>query len=440
MITDTNKALAQWAMEYALKNGCQASRVTIYNGSNSSFEVRDMKIDRLQQASENSMIIQLFIDGRYGSFSTNRINRNELESFIRNGIDTTRLLAEDQARSLPEASLYFKGENDKDLQLMDPEFDHINPDDKLSIAMNACEEMMGKDNRIVSTNSSYSDGKIYKYIIASNGFEGLSENSYFSLTASLSIKGEGDARPESYWYDSSLYLNSLMKKGIGTQALERVLKKLGQKKIASGRYQLLVDNLNSSNLLSPVMDALAGSSIQQKDSFLIDKLNQQVFCPRMTLTDTPHLAKAAGARYFDNEGVATAEIPVFSEGILKNYYIDTYNANKMKVKQTISSPSLLTMKMGAKNKEELITSVDKGILVTGFNGGNCNSSTGDFSYGIEGFLIEKGKITQPVSEMNVTGNMIDLWNNLVEIGNDPLLSSRWRIPSLLFDNVDFSGL
>ena len=52
MITNENKKLAQWAMEYALKNGCQSSRVTLYNGSSSSFEIRDMKIDRLQQASE----------------------------------------------------------------------------------------------------------------------------------------------------------------------------------------------------------------------------------------------------------------------------------------------------------------------------------------------------------------------------------------------------
>ena len=65
MITNENKKLAQWAMEFALKNGCQSSRVSLYNGSSSSFEIRDMKIDRLQQASENSLVIQLFVDGRF---------------------------------------------------------------------------------------------------------------------------------------------------------------------------------------------------------------------------------------------------------------------------------------------------------------------------------------------------------------------------------------
>ena len=83
MITNENKKLAQWAMEYALKNGCQSSRVTLYNGSSSSFEIRDMKIDRLQQASENSMVVHLFVDGRYGSYSTNRLDKKELESSSR---------------------------------------------------------------------------------------------------------------------------------------------------------------------------------------------------------------------------------------------------------------------------------------------------------------------------------------------------------------------
>ena len=99
MITNENKKLAQWAMEYALKNGCQSSRVTLYNGSSSSFEIRDMKIDRLQQASENSMVVHLFVDGRYGSYSTNRLDKKELEKFIKDGISATRFLA--RCRTLP---------------------------------------------------------------------------------------------------------------------------------------------------------------------------------------------------------------------------------------------------------------------------------------------------------------------------------------------------
>jgi PmbA protein len=126
--------------------------------------------------------------------------------------------------------------------------------------------------------------------------------------------------------------------------------------------------------------------------------------------------------------------------VLKTYFIDTYNAKKMGVEPTISSPSLLVMNQGEKDLNGLIADIDKGILVTGFNGGNCNSSTGDFSYGIEGFLIENGKLTQPVNEMNITGNMLTLWSSLVAIGNDAPDNRSWRIPSLVFEGVNFSGL
>jgi PmbA protein len=133
-------------------------------------------------------------------------------------------------------------------------------------------------------------------------------------------------------------------------------------------------------------------------------------------------------------------LPIFEDGVLKTYFIDTYYGKKLNVAPTISSPSIVTMKMGEKNLEDLMSGIDRGIYVTGFNGGNSNPTTGDFSYGVEGFLIENGKKTKPISEMNVTGNFITLWNNLIEAGNDPRQFTSRRIPSLLFDKVDFSGL
>ncbi len=439
MISDNNKKLTQWAMEFAQKNGCQAARVSLYSGSNSSFELRDVKIDKLQQASESSLNLTLFVDGRYGTFSTNRLDKKELESFIINGIESTRYLVEDKFRVLPDNALYYKG-GLPDLQLLDVNFDSVLPDDKLSLAKAVAEEIYGSDERIISVESSYGDGVNFAYTLASNGFEGETKNSWYSLSASVSVRGEGEARPSSYWYESSLYFDQLIKKNIGRKALERVLRKLGQQKVKSGKYTMVVDPLNSGRLLSPLIQALYGSGLQQKNSFMLNKLGEKVASEKFTLIDEPHLLKTPGARYFDNEGVATKRRAIFEKGRLETYFIDTYNAKKMNVEPTISRPSVLMLEMGNKNLDALIVDVEKGILITAFNGGNCNSSTGDFSYGIEGFLIENGKLTTPLSEMNVTGNMITLWASLSAIGNDPRLSSSWRIPSLVFEGVDFSGL
>ncbi len=438
MITDNNKKLAQWAMDYALKNGCQAAKLVLYSNSNASFELRDAKMDKLQQASESGLSISLYVDGKYGSYSTNRLDKKELESFIRNGIESTRYLAEDEARVLPDSSRYYKG-GKPDLQQFDDKFYNLNPDDKVAIARAAAEEVLGKDERIISVGSSYSDGEEASYRLTSNGFEGESKSTWFSVSADVAVKGEGEARPSSYWYDSAMFYDKLIKSGIGTKALERVLKKLGQRKAASGKYTMIVDPMNAGQLLSPLLSALYGSALQQKSSFLLNKLNTKVGSDKLNLMDEPHLIGARGARYFDNEGVATERRPIFENGTLKTYFIDTYNSKKMGVEPTISSPSLLILQPGNKDLDGLVADVQKGILVTGFNGGNSNKSTGDFSYGIEGFLIENGKLVQPVNEMNVTGNMITLWSSLVAVGNAPRLSSSWRIPSLVFEGVDFSG-
>ncbi|MDR2472499.1 MAG: TldD/PmbA family protein, partial [Tannerella sp.] len=382
---------------------------------------------------------QLFVDGRYGSISTNRLDWSELQRFIRNGIDSIRYLAQDIARSIPDASLYYTG-GKPDLQLYDSKISLIQPDDKVALAMRTCDEIMDKDHHVISASASYSDGEMFGYIIASNGFEGETSASCFSLAAEASIKGEGEARPSSWWYETSLYYDELVKTGVGTTALERALRKLGQQKILSAAMPMIVDFANSSRLLSPVINAINGQAIQQKNSFLLDKLGEKVFCSKFTLIDEPHLLRATGARYFDNEGVATSYRKIFDNGTLNTYYIDTYNSNKLKMPQTVGSPSILTMPSGTRTMAEMIGSQEHAVLVTGFNGGNCNPVTGDFSYGIEGMLIENGVITQPLNEMNITGNMLDLWRNLVEIGNDPRLTSAWRIPSLMFDNVNFSGL
>lgn len=439
MISDSNKKLAQWAMDFAQRNGCQGVRVNLYSGSNASFKLRDGKMDTLQQASENGLSLSLYVDGRYGNYSTNRLDKKELESFIKNGIDSTRYLAKDEARVLPDPSRYYKG-GKPDLQLLDPQFDSVQPDDKVALAKATADEVIGKDEKIISVETSYGDGTSFGYRLASNGFEGETQRSWYSLSASVSIKGEGEARPSAGWYDSAIFYDKLIKSGIGQIALERVLRKLGQQKVKSGKYTMVVDPLNAGRLVSPLMGAINGSALQQKNSFLLNKLNEKVGSDKLTLMDEPHLLQSSGARYFDGEGIATERRSVFDKGVLKTYYIDTYVARKMNIEPTISGASLLVLQPGNKDMNGLVAAVDKGILVTGFNGGNSNSSTGDFSFGIEGFLIENGKLTIPISEMNITGNMVTLWNSLVEVGNDPRLSSSWRIPSLVFEGVDFSGL
>jgi len=439
MISKEHKDLTKWAMRYALEKGCSDTRVSVYSQTGNSFEYRDTQIDRLEQSNENGMNIQLFVDGRYASYSTNRLNKKELERFISNGVEATRYLAKDEFRKLPLPERYYNGDG-KGLDTFDKDVDKVSIDEKLTLIKNTTAEIYDTDPRLISVTSGYGDSKSGTYMVASNGFEGESVSTGFSLSAGVSMRDEGDARPSGHWWDSSIYWNKLQKQGIAKIAFERTVRKLGPEKIASGVFPMLLDNTMTSRLLSPIISAINGSNIQQQNSFLIDKIGEQIISEKFTLIDDPHIPQANGARWFDNEGVATVKRTVIENGVLRTYYIDTYSGAKMEVEPTVQSPSILTCAHGDKNFDQLLASLSRGIWVTGFNGGNSNSTTGDFSFGIEGFLIVKGKVVKPISEMNITGNLLTLWQNVVEIGNDPRLNTSWRLPSILFDGVNFSGI
>ena len=90
-------------------------------------------------------------------------------------------------------------------------------------------------------------------------------------------------------------------------------------------------------------------------------------------------------------------------------------------------------------QKDILDLCGSGILVTDFNGGNCNSATGDFSYGVSGFLFENGKITSPIDSMLITGNMTDLWSNLLAAGSDPIPGMSRQVPTLAFRDVTFNA-
>lgn len=438
MTKEEKYSLAKWAMNHAIENGAQQASVSISNSKSSSVEVREEKIDKLEQAIESSMSIRLYVDQKYSAHSTNRLKKEDLARFIEEAIEGTKYLSEDEFRSLPEPDLYFKGDA-KDLNTLDANFDKVDPQKKIDLAFIAEKEALGKDDRIISVSAGYYDGLSERVMVTSNGFEGDTANSYFGLYSSVSVRSN-EARPESSWSESAIMFDELKKDSIGTTALKRALNKIGQQKIESGKMTMIVENKQVGRIFGPLVSALNGSAIQQKNSFLIDKLEQKVASEKLTLIDDPFILGGRGSRLFDNEGLATQVRPIFEKGVLKTYFIDTYYGKKLKMDPTSGSTTNLVFETSGKDLQGLIASVKKGIFVTGFNGGNSNGTTGDFSYGIEGFLVENGEISKPVSEMNITGNMKELWSNIGEIGNDVNTTSSWLTPSIVFEGVDFSGI
>ena len=430
--------LAQWASKYAKENGAKEVSVSVYDSKQSDIEIREQKIDKIQESIESGLSIKLYVNGRYSTHSTNRLNKTELERFIKEAILATNYLAEDKYRSLPDRALCYNGE-EKDLKLVDSAYDSVDPREKIEAAMKVEAETIGMDDRIITVSGSYGDGSSRGYMVMSNGVEGFKESTSFYVSASASING-GDSRPSAGHYMATRFWDKLNPEGVGKYAVERALQKIGAKKIKSGKMDMLIENKSVGRVFNSFLQPLYGYNLQQKRSFMEGMIDKKVASNKLSILDNPFIESGRNSRLYDRDGLAAKEITVVEKGILRTYYIGNYYGKKLEMTPTTGSPSNLIFEKGSKNLDELTRDIKEGILVTGFNGGNSNPATGDFSVGVEGFYVKNGEIIHPIAGMNITGNHKEIWNQLVAVGNDPLTDRSWQTPSMLFEGIDFSGL
>lgn len=162
----------------------------------------------------------------------------------------------------------------------------------------------------------------------------------------------------------------------------------------------------------------------------------------------PRIPGEACGRMFDSEGVATSNHYIVKDGVVQEFFVNTYMANKLGISPTIEDatrPYILpfcaspVIPRCEATKESIMESCGSGILITDFCGGNSNPATGDFSYAIQGYRFKDGKIVHPVREMLITGNIVDLWSRLLAAGDDARRCRAKLTPTLAFDAVDFSG-
>ena len=457
MITQNEINTARHCISHALSCGASAARIYLNKCVTDSCTMLNGELDKVTHSADRSIYIYLFVDGRYGTFSTNRLDCSELEGFIEKAIGMVRMLGEDACRQLPDPERTAKdAKTGLELGLYDEAYDSIDAEQRLanarrlSIYERLTADMEDRNYRLISEECEYSCTSDDSYTVDSLGFEGRHAETSFGTFSEMTIEDADGCKYSGYWWQTAQKASDTDFETCGQKALERAVSQIGPKKRRSGKYRMVVDSTVSSRLVSPILTALNASSIQQKMSFLEDSAGKQVFHEGMTLMDLARTPGKNGSRLFDTEGVATKDAPVILNGIVQQYFVNTYMSAKMGIEPTvedISRPCLLPFIKGeslqGEEKEVSLNDILKlagnGILVSGFNGGNCNPVTGDFSFGIEGFAFSKGKITHPVREMLITGNIVGLWNNLIAAGSDARPSSRWQIPSLAFENVVFSA-
>jgi len=486
MITDKELDFVRKALDLATRAGAQHARATLSLSEEDLVATLDGEVDRVTHCADRSLSLGLFVDGRYGSYSTNKLDAASLEGFIARAVAATRMVAPDPLRVLPDpARCSHDALTGNELGLVDPAREKVSPSDRQNSALSASvlasrggssprqnfaslipptaeqrvppvHEATGghgfagatspdaphkAEYQIISEEGEYSDSIYETVLMDTNGVCCRHSETSFDYGVEITIECEGE-KYSGYWWDASSRLAELDAPACGRRALGRAVGQIGSEPAPSGRYTAVIDAEMASKVVSPILRALSGYAIQQNNSFLMDSLGRKVFPEGVNILDVPRIPGQTCSKYFDSEGVATVEAPIVEGGVVKQYFINTYMAGKLQMAPTVEDatrPKVLPWPCPGLDRDEILRRCGRGILVTDFNGGNSNPVTGDFSYGIEGYLFEDGKMVRPVSGMLMTGNFLTLWSRLLAAGDDARPCQSKLVPTLAFAEVDFSG-
>lgn len=432
--------LAERVVERARKQGADEVTVAVTRGSHVTLQRRARKVEQATEATTRGLSISILAADRYTNNSTSDLRPEALDRFVVRCVESARVLEPDPDRRLPDPSLCGRGVTEDALDQYDPRWAERTALDREQQAL-AIEDALlssGRDD-VISGTSYVADGRSEVIRVQSNGFADSTRGAWFSSAAELTL-AEGDKRPEASSSYACRHLADLPSDDtVAREAIARVEQRLGAKPIGSGSYPMLLENRVAGQILGALSGPLSGGALHEGRSCLTGRVDTAIASGLLTIVDDPTLPRGLASRPWDGDALVARPMTVVDQGVLRMYYVSVYYGRKLGLPTTTGGRSNWVVSSGKRSPAAIAADLDRAILVNGFVGGNINGTTGDFSYGIRGLLLERGEVVAPLSEMNVSGNLLRLLGQLEEVGDDPWNWSTIRSPTLLFRDVQFSG-
>ena len=260
MIDSKEMMLAGECIRSAIANGADEARVSLSKSVMDGYTFLNGELDKVTHSADRSIYISLFVDGRYGTFSTNRLERDELETFIARAVSMTRMLGEDRFRRLPDPGRTEKGaKTGKELDLYDESYPESNAVKRLEKARSLSifkTEDHNEGYRLISEECEYSESLDDNYLVDSRGFEGRHTETIYYCFSEMTIEDRNGNKFSGFWWENSPMSKDLPIDEVGRIALERAVSQIGPREKRGGRYKMVVDRNTASRLVSPLLTAL----------------------------------------------------------------------------------------------------------------------------------------------------------------------------------------
>ena len=429
----------------AREAGADAADAVLVTSASLSVVRRLGETEHVERAEARDLGLRVFVGRRAAIVSAGSADPAGFPALIERALAMARVVPEDPFAGLdetpqapPEAGF---------LDLLDP----AEPSPDLLIARAACAEEATLAVPGVSNSEGAEAGwsRSTVTLATSAGFVGSYARSGHSLSVTA-LAGSGTAMERDYDYASAVFGGDLEDgAALGRRAGERAVARLNPVRPKTARLPVVYDPRIAGSLIGHFAAAINGASIARGTSFLKDRMDQPVFGPEIAIHDDPHRRRGLRSRPFDGEGQRTAPAVLVDGGVLRAFLLDLRSARQLGLAPNghaarstggppAPAPSNLYLAPGRQTPAALMADIKEGVYVTELIGMGVNGITGDYSRGASGFMIRGGVIAEPIAEITIAGNLIEMFAHLTP-ADDLVFRRGTDAPTIRVDGLTLAG-
>lgn len=447
MALDLSEDLLAHILDDCKKAGADAAEVALSERRSLSIQVRQGALEEVESEETRDLGVRVFFGRKSATVTSSDLSESTRQRLIERVCAMARLAPDNPYASLADKELLETG-HPRDLDLYDPT--EKSPAALEALALEAETAALAIKRVTTSNGASASVSHGSWRLLTTDGFSGHHEGSGFSLGVSVIATHEDGSMERGGEGRSVRHMADLPGAArLGQVAGERASARLGARKIDSGTYPVIFENLAAGGLIGPLLGAMSGTAIARGASFLLGKMGDALLPDAISLIDDPFRVRGLGSTPYDDEGVRVEKRALIERGRLTTWLLNTAAAAQLGLLSTghasrgLVGPSgvgahNVTLEGGQGALQDLMTEARSGLFVTSMFGPSLNENTGDWSTGVSGFWFENGQIAYPVNEVTVAGNLLDLYRHLV-VANDAEIRGTRDYPSILVPTMTVGG-
>jgi PmbA protein len=424
--------------------GADAADAVLISGTSLSVQRRLGKTEHVERSEGQDLGLRVFLGRRAAIVSSSTVAPSSFKELAERAVAMARVVPED-----PYAGLADTATPPEPLALDLEDASEPATEALVARAATAEDAALAVHGITNSEGAEAGFGRTEAFLVTSAGFAGSLLRTSHSVSASA-IAGAGTGMQRDYDYHSTIHLADLDDPAaIGRSAAERAIARLNPARPSTAKLPVIYDPRVAGGLLGHLAGAINGASVARGTSFLKDKLGQRIFAAGIVIRDDPRRVRGPRSRPFDGEGTPTAARALIDDGVLTTWLLDSRSARQLGLRSTghavrgtggppSPSPTNLYLAAGSLTPAELMVDIKLGLYVTELIGMGVNGVTGDYSRGAAGFMIRDGAIAEPVAEITIAGNLLDMFAQLTA-ANDLRFRRGTDSPTVRVDGMTMAG-